>query len=57
MPRYTLEIAENIKQSNLLILPNSGHFTPIIYSDLFNKTVQTFFVKPYLKKMRVAKYY
>lgn len=57
VPRHTLEIAENIKQSNLWILPNSGHSTPIIYSDLFNKTVQTFFVTPYFKKERAAKYY
>lgn len=56
-PRHTLEIAENIRQSNLWILPNSGHATPYIYSTLFNKTVQAFFVTPYKKKEREAKYY
>ncbi len=56
VPRHTLEIAENIQKANLWILPNSGHATPIIYSDLFNKTVQTFFVTPYLKKERAAKF-
>lgn len=57
MPRHTLEIAENIQKSNLWILPNSGHSTPIFYSDLFNKTVQAFFNTPYKKKEREAKYY
>lgn len=56
VPRHTLEIAENIQKANLWILPNSGHATPIIYSDLFNKTVQTFLVTPYLKKERAAKF-
>ena len=56
MPRHTLEIAENIKQSNLWILPNSGHSTPIYYKDIFNKTVQTFFTTPYKKKERDAKF-
>jgi pimeloyl-ACP methyl ester carboxylesterase len=56
MPRHTLEIAENIKQSNLWILPNSGHSTPIYYKEIFNKTVNTFFNTPYKKKERDAKF-
>lgn len=57
MPRHTLEIAENIKKSNLWILPNSGHSTPLAYKDLFNETVRTFFETPYVKKEKEAKFY
>jgi pimeloyl-ACP methyl ester carboxylesterase len=46
-PSHTLLIAENISQSYLWILPNSGHSTPIIYKDDFNKTVDRFFSSPY----------
>lgn len=56
VPRHTLEIAENIKNANLWILPNSGHSTPWVYKDLFNQTVQTFFITPYLKKEKAAKF-
>lgn len=48
-PEHTLLIAQNIPQSYLWILPNSGHSTPIIYKDEFNKTIDTFFNKPYRK--------
>jgi pimeloyl-ACP methyl ester carboxylesterase len=47
LPKHTLLIAENISQSTLWILPNSGHSTVINYKDLFNKTVHDFFKKPY----------
>ncbi len=57
MPRHTLEIAENIKKSNLWILPNSGHSTPIRYADMFNKTVNTFFNTPFVKIEKSAKFY
>ncbi len=50
-PEHTMLIAENIPQSYLWILPNSGHSTPVAYSDLFNKTVDDFFTK----KFRVIK--
>ena len=56
MPRHTLEIAENIKKSNLWILPNSGHSTPIYYKDIFNKTVSNFFTTPYFKKEKEQKF-
>jgi pimeloyl-ACP methyl ester carboxylesterase len=49
LPKHTLEIAENIRESYLWILPNSGHSTPIFYKDIFNHTVQDFFQKPYRK--------
>ena len=47
LPKHTLLIAENIPKSNLWILPNSGHSTLINHRDLFNKTVDNFFKKPY----------
>lgn len=56
LPRHTLEIAENIKNSNLWILPNSGHSAPIYYRDIFNKTVSTFFTTPFSKKEKSQKF-
>jgi pimeloyl-ACP methyl ester carboxylesterase len=49
LPKHTMLIAQNIPQSYLWILPNSGHSTPIYYKDEFNKTVDDFFKKPYRK--------
>ena len=46
-PAHTMLIANNISHSYLWILPNSGHSTPIVYKDEFNKTVDDFFSKPY----------
>ncbi|WP_417430604.1 alpha/beta fold hydrolase [Halpernia sp.] len=46
---HTMLIANSIPKSYLWILPNSGHSTPIVYKDLFNETVNDFFVKPYRK--------
>lgn len=42
-PEHTLLIAQNIPNSYLWILPNSGHSTPIMYKDEFNKKVDEFF--------------
>lgn len=47
LPQHTLLIAQSIPKSDLWILPDSGHSTPIFYKDLFNKTVGNFFKKPY----------
>ena len=47
LSKHTLLIAENIPKSSLWIVPNSGHSTLINYRDLFNKTVDDFFKKPY----------
>ncbi len=47
LPKHTLLIAENIPQSTLWILPNSGHSTLINYKNQFNRTVADFFKKPY----------
>lgn len=49
LPQHTLLIAENIPKSYLWIVPDSGHSIPIEYKDEFNKTVDTFFSKPYRK--------
>ena len=44
---HTMLIYKNIPRAYLWILPNSGHSTPIVYKDDFNKTVDRFFSKPY----------
>lgn len=47
LPKHTMLIADNIPQSYLWIIPNSGHSTPINYSKQFNETIDDFFKKPY----------
>jgi pimeloyl-ACP methyl ester carboxylesterase len=44
---HTMLIAKNIPQSYLWILPASGHSTPIVYKDDFNKVVDRFFTTDY----------
>ena len=44
---HTLEIYSNIAKAYLWILPNSGHSTPIVYADEFNKVIDNFFTTPY----------
>jgi len=44
---HTLLIYKNIPKSYLWILPGSGHSTPIVYKDDFNKVVDRFFLYPY----------
>ncbi|MBS1920074.1 MAG: alpha/beta hydrolase [Bacteroidetes bacterium] len=46
-PAHTMLIFENIPKSYLWILPNSGHSTPIVYKNDFNKQVDKFFSAPY----------
>lgn len=46
---HTVLIAQSISNSDLWILPNSGHSTPIFYKDDFNRVVNNFFKKPYRK--------
>jgi pimeloyl-ACP methyl ester carboxylesterase len=46
-PSHTFLIFQNIPNAYLWILPNSGHSTPIVYKDDFNKTVDNFFSQPY----------
>ena len=47
--QHTMLIAQTIPKSYLWILPNSGHSTPIVYKDEFNKEVYHFFTTPYRK--------
>jgi pimeloyl-ACP methyl ester carboxylesterase len=44
---HTMLIYKNIPNAYLWILPASGHSTPIIYHDDFNKVVDRFFTTPY----------
>ena len=44
---HTMLIYKNISRAYLWILPASGHSTPIIYHEDFNKTVDRFFMNPY----------
>jgi len=44
---HTLLIYKNIPNAYLWILPGSGHSTPVIYKDDFNKVVARFFKNPY----------
>jgi pimeloyl-ACP methyl ester carboxylesterase len=57
LPAHTLLIAQNIPHSYLWILPNSGHSTPLAYYELFNKTVDDFFSKPYRSISGTARFY
>lgn len=44
---HTMLIYKNISRAYLWILPNSGHSTPVVYKDDFNKNVDRFFSTPY----------
>ena len=44
---HTMLIYKNIPQAYLWILPGSGHSTPVVYKDDFNKVVDRFFSNPY----------
>lgn len=46
---HTVTIAENIPQSYLWIVPNSGHSVPIFKKDRFNALIYDFFTHPYRK--------
>jgi pimeloyl-ACP methyl ester carboxylesterase len=46
---HTMLIFKNIPKAYLWILPNSGHSTPIVYKDDFNRIVGDFFSKPWRK--------
>ena len=56
-PEHTLLIAKNIPQSYLWILPDSGHSTPLVYRDEFNKKIDDFFSKPYRKIEKSARFF
>jgi len=44
---HTMQIYKNIPKAYLWILPGSGHSTPVVYKDDFNKVVDRFFSNPY----------
>jgi len=44
---HTFEIYRNIRRAYLWILPASGHSTPIMYSEDFNRVIGNFFAKPF----------
>jgi pimeloyl-ACP methyl ester carboxylesterase len=56
-PSHTLLIYQNIPNADLWILPNSGHSTPIVYKDDFNKNVDNFFSMPYRKISGEARFF
>jgi pimeloyl-ACP methyl ester carboxylesterase len=56
-PSHTLLIFQNIPNADLWILPNSGHSTPIVYKDDFNKNVDNFFSMPYRKISGEARFF
>ena len=56
-PSHTLLIFQNIPNADLWILPNSGHSTPIVYKDDFNKQVDNFFSMPYRKISGEARFF
>lgn len=51
---HTMEIYKNIPNAYLWILPNSGHSTPVAYSNEFNTKVDVFFKQPF-RKFDIAK--
>jgi len=53
---HTMLIYKNIPNAYLWILPNSGHSTPIFYKELFNKTVDDFFSKPFRKISKAGRF-
>lgn len=56
-PGHTLTIAQNIPNAYLWILPNSGHSTPLVYRDEFNRKIDEFFQKPYRKIEGQARFF
>lgn len=56
-PGHTLEIFENIRNAYLWILPNSGHSTPVVYANEFNRKIDAFFKKPFRKFTAVGRFF
>ena len=56
-PAHTLLIFENIPKAYLWILPNSGHSTPIVYSEEFNKKIDTFFSTAFRKIDNMGRFF
>lgn len=56
-PEHTLLIAQNIPNSYLWILPNSGHSTLLVYKDEFNKKIDDFFSQPFRRIEKQARFF
>lgn len=56
-PEHTLLIAQNIPNAYLWILPNSGHSTPLVYTEEFNRKIDDFFAKPYRKIEKEGRFF
>lgn len=54
---HTVEIYKQLVQGFLWILPNSGHSTPIVYTEEFNKVVDEFFAAPYRKIQKAGRFF
>ncbi len=54
---HTMEIYKNIRNGYLWILPNSGHSTPVVYADEFNKKVVEFFKQAFRKLSGVQRFF
>jgi pimeloyl-ACP methyl ester carboxylesterase len=54
---HTMLIYKNIPKAYLWILPASGHSTPIVYKDDFNKEVDRFFSTPYRTITGVGRFF
>ena len=46
---HTIEIYQNIKNAHLCILPGETHFMPASNPGVFNKIVETFITKPFIR--------
>lgn len=56
-PEHTLEIFNNIPHAYLWMFPNSGHSTPVVYANEFNKKTLEFFKMPYRKFDAVGRFF
>lgn len=56
-PEHTLLIEQNIPNSYLWVLPNSGHSTPLVYADEFNQKIDAFFTRPYRKISKEGRFF
>ena len=54
---HTMLIWQNIPNAYLWILPNSGHSTPLVYSDEFNRKIDAFFSTPFRKIEKEGRFF
>ncbi|HVZ56009.1 MAG TPA: alpha/beta hydrolase [Chitinophagaceae bacterium] len=56
-PEHTLQIFSHIPHAYLWILPASGHSTPIVYKEDFNRVVDRFFSTPFREIRGAARFF